>query len=98
MQACVKSEAVLKRISSTRLFGVVAQDAPDYDIRPGPEGCSLWCSSSSLLFDAAASRAFQAPIRTVSGIRSVAAGFRHASFAVLRPLPKRLPEIKIHLW
>jgi len=27
---------ILKRISSSRLFGVVARDAPDYDIRPGP--------------------------------------------------------------
>ena len=35
-QVSVKSEAVRKRIASSRLFGVVAPDAPDYRIRPGP--------------------------------------------------------------
>ena len=31
----VKSEAVLKRLPFSRLFGVVAWDAPDQGIRPG---------------------------------------------------------------
>ena len=35
-QVPVKPEAVLKRIPSSRLFGVAAWDAPDYDIRPDP--------------------------------------------------------------
>jgi len=39
-QVPVKSEAVLKRIFSSHLFGVVARDAPDYRIRPGPENCA----------------------------------------------------------
>jgi len=73
VQVLVGPEAAVKRIASSRLFGLVARDAPDDRIRPGP-------------------------IRTVSGIRPVAAGFRYASFAVLRLLLKRLAEIKIRLW